>query len=57
MATGILAEQAPKTLQDTVTDVREEVQQMSTLVNEPSLQGGPSPRDVTCAARDCPANA
>src|SRR5688500_9253865 len=34
MATGILADQAPKNLQDTVTDVREEVQQMSSLVNE-----------------------
>lgn len=34
MATGILADQAPKNLQPTVTDLREEVQQMSTLVNE-----------------------
>lgn len=34
MATGILADQAPEKLQDTVTDLREEVQQMSTLVNE-----------------------
>ncbi len=34
MATGILADQAPEKLQATVTDVREEVQQMSTLVNE-----------------------
>lgn len=34
MATGILAERAPAELHPTVTDVREEVQQMSTLVNE-----------------------
>ncbi len=34
MATGILADQAPKNLADTVADVRDEVQQMSTLVNE-----------------------
>ena len=34
MATGILAEQAPPNLQSTVGDVRDEVQQMSTLVNE-----------------------
>src|SRR5262249_10234032 len=34
MATGILADQAPGNLRETVTDVREEVQQMSTLVNE-----------------------
>jgi two-component system sensor histidine kinase CpxA len=34
LATGILADQAPKNLQPTVTDLREEVQQMSTLVNE-----------------------
>lgn len=34
MATGILGDQAPKHLQETVADVREEVQQMSTLVNE-----------------------
>ena len=34
MATGILAERAPAELHPTVADVREEVQQMSTLVNE-----------------------
>lgn len=34
VATGILAERAPLELHETVTDVREEVQQMSTLVNE-----------------------
>ena len=34
MATGILAEQAPANLHGTVGDLREEVQQMSTLVNE-----------------------
>jgi two-component system sensor histidine kinase CpxA len=34
MATGILAERAPEGLNATVSDVREEVQQMSALVNE-----------------------
>ena len=34
LATGILAERAPRELQATVADVREEVQQMSALVNE-----------------------
>ncbi|MSU66151.1 MAG: HAMP domain-containing histidine kinase [Opitutus sp.] len=34
MASGILAERAPADLHATVADVREEVQQMSTLVNE-----------------------
>jgi len=34
LATGILAERTPAELRDTVADVREEVQQMSTLVNE-----------------------
>lgn len=34
VATGILGEQAPVTLKETVSDVREEVQQMSSLVNE-----------------------
>jgi len=34
MATGILTERAPAELHATVTDVREEVQQMSDLVNE-----------------------
>jgi two-component system sensor histidine kinase CpxA len=34
VATGILGEQSPSTLQETVSDVREEVQQMSSLVNE-----------------------
>lgn len=48
MATGILAEQAPPALQETVTDVREEVQQMSTLVNEllAFTKAGLQPRDV-----------
>ena len=52
MATGILAEQAPKNLQDTVADVREEVQQMSTLVNEllAFTKAGMQPRDVALAA-------
>jgi two-component system sensor histidine kinase CpxA len=50
MATGILAEQAPNSLQDTVSDVREEVQQMSTLVNEllAFTKAGLRPRDVVC---------
>jgi two-component system sensor histidine kinase CpxA len=34
MATGILADRAPAELHETVSDVRDEVQQMSTLVNE-----------------------
>ncbi len=34
MATGILGERAPAELRGTVEDVRDEVQQMSTLVNE-----------------------
>jgi two-component system, OmpR family, sensor histidine kinase CpxA len=34
MAAGILADHAPETLHGTVTDLREEVQQMSSLVNE-----------------------
>lgn len=34
LASGILAEQAPPPLQATVGDLRDEVQQMSTLVNE-----------------------
>ena len=52
MATGILAEQAPKQLQGTVTDVREEVQQMSTLVNEllAFTKAGMQPREVTLTA-------
>jgi two-component system sensor histidine kinase CpxA len=50
MATGILAEKAPGPLQETVTDVREEVQQMSTLVNEllAFTKAGLRPRDVVC---------
>jgi two-component system sensor histidine kinase CpxA len=50
MASGILAEKAPQPLQETVTDVREEVQQMSTLVNEllAFTKSGLRPRDVVC---------
>jgi two-component system sensor histidine kinase CpxA len=50
MATGILAEQAPQTVQETVADVREEVQQMSTLVNEllAFTKAGLRPREVVC---------
>jgi two-component system, OmpR family, sensor histidine kinase CpxA len=48
MASGILADQAPEKLQDTVSDLREEVQQMSTLVNEllAFTKAGLRPRDV-----------
>ncbi|MBM3855469.1 MAG: HAMP domain-containing histidine kinase, partial [Verrucomicrobia bacterium] len=48
MATGILGEQAPASLQRTVADVREEVQHMSTLVNEllAFTKAGLQPRDV-----------
>ncbi|MBL9199177.1 MAG: HAMP domain-containing histidine kinase [Opitutaceae bacterium] len=51
MATGILAEQAPKNLSDTVADVRDEVQQMSTLVNEllAFTKSGLQAREVTLA--------
>ena len=51
MATGILAEHAPKDLHETVGDVRDEVQQMSTLVNEllAFTKAGLRPRDVACA--------
>lgn len=54
MATGILAEQAPKNLLETVTDVRDEVQQMSTLVNEllAFTKAGMTPRDVALVATD-----
>jgi len=48
MATGILADRATTDLRDTVSDVREEVQQMSALVNELLLftKDGLQPRDV-----------
>ena len=54
MATGILADQAPKDLQETVADVREEVQQMSALVNEllAFTKAGLRPRDVACSPVD-----
>lgn len=50
MATGILADQAPKELQETVSDVRDEVQQMSTLVNEllAFTKAGLRARDIAC---------
>ncbi len=49
MATGILADQAPAELRDTVADVRDEVQQMSTLVNEllAFTKAGMQSREVT----------
>jgi two-component system sensor histidine kinase CpxA len=49
LATGILTDQAPPNLRDTVADVREEVQQMSTLVNEllAFTKAGLQPREVT----------
>ena len=51
MATGILADQAPKNLAETVADVRDEVQQMSTLVNEllAFTKSGMAPRDIAIA--------
>jgi two-component system, OmpR family, sensor histidine kinase CpxA len=54
MATGILADQAPNTLQETVADVRDEVQQMSTLVNEllAFTKAGLRPREVVCQPVD-----
>jgi two-component system sensor histidine kinase CpxA len=54
MATGILADQAPKDLQETVADVREEVQQMSALVNEllAFTKAGLRPRDVVSSPVD-----
>jgi two-component system sensor histidine kinase CpxA len=54
MATGILSEQAPPTLEETVADVREEVQQMSSLVNEllAFTKAGMRPREVVCHALD-----
>ncbi|MGH7958160.1 MAG: sensor histidine kinase [Opitutaceae bacterium] len=54
MATGILAEKAPVPMQETVADVREEVQQMSTLVNEllAFTKAGLRPRDVVCQQID-----
>lgn len=54
MATGILADQAPPGMQETVSDVREEVQQMSALVNEllAFTKAGMQSREVVCAAVD-----
>lgn len=54
MATGILAEQAPKNLQPTIDDVRDEVQQMSTLVNEllAFTKAGLKPREVVLSTVD-----
>ncbi|HUR60630.1 MAG TPA: HAMP domain-containing sensor histidine kinase, partial [Opitutaceae bacterium] len=48
MATGILDEQAPPALRPTIADVRDEVQQMSTLVNEllAFTKAGLTARDV-----------
>jgi two-component system sensor histidine kinase CpxA len=54
MATGILTEQAPRELHATVADVREEVQQMSTLVNEllAFTKAGMQPRDIALSPVD-----
>lgn len=54
MATGILADQSPVALQETVADVREEVQQMSTLVNEllAFTKAGLQAREVVCSPID-----
>jgi two-component system sensor histidine kinase CpxA len=48
MASGILEDQAPPALRATISDVREEVQQMSTLVNEllAFTKAGLQPREV-----------
>ena len=52
LATGILAERAPNDLRETVADVRDEVQQMSTLVNEllAFTKAGMQAREVELAA-------
>ena len=52
MATGILSERAPEELRETVADVRDEVQQMSTLVNEllAFTKAGLQPREVNLQA-------
>ena len=57
LATGILAERAPAELRDTVTDVRDEVQQMSALVNEllAFTKAGLQPREVSLATISLPA--
>lgn len=54
VATGILAERAAPPLQETVSDIREEVQQMSTLVNEllAFTKAGLRPREVVCKPVD-----
>ena len=56
MATGILADQAPPALKETVSDVRDEVQQMSALVNEllAFTKAGLQPREVALRAVDLP---
>lgn len=54
LASGILGDQAPASLQETVADVRDEVQQMSALVNEllDFTKAGLRPRDVACEPRE-----
>jgi two-component system sensor histidine kinase CpxA len=54
LASGILADRAPVELRETVTDLREEVQQMSTLVNELLLftKAGMQPRKIALQAVD-----
>jgi two-component system sensor histidine kinase CpxA len=54
MATGILSETAPSNLKPTIEDVRDEVQQMSALVNEllAFTKAGLKPRDVVLSAVD-----
>lgn len=56
LATGILAERAPNDLRETVADVREEVQQMSTLVNEllAFTKAGMQAREVELASVSLP---
>ena len=57
LATGILAERAPADLRDTVTDVRDEVQQMGALVNEllAFTKAGLQPRQAELAPVPLPA--
>lgn len=52
MTAGILAEQSPPEIQPTVNDLREEVQQMSALVNEllAFTKAGLQPREVALGA-------
>jgi two-component system sensor histidine kinase CpxA len=54
LASGILEAQAPPALRTTVEDVRDEVQQMSALVNEllAFTKAGLQPREIACGPLD-----